>query len=362
MHASRRVASLWSVALLLASCSAAADDPTPYTTSDFEFVSGGRNLSGIIDQPTHCEARALVIFVHGYGNTDVRGWNMYSDLRTRFSELGIASATWDKPGQGRSEGEFDINQAVDDSAREVLDAIAHLRANEVPGWKHIGLWGISRAGWIVPIAISQDPGIKFWISVSGVTAEDNYFYLLKSNLPIEGRTGQEAEALMAEWKRGFEIFRAGGSYEDYRAATRNLRNDPFIKRMMGKGYTKEEYESEQASYLGGESEVQLDEETGMPVYVRNFDEMLRGLNIDVLALFGEKDRNVDWRKTRALYEATIGENPDATLTVRSFPDGNHNIDRSETGSIREMSDMQERVKAAGYYDVQIEWLKGSALP
>src|SRR5688572_31646632 len=47
------------------------------------------------------------------------------------------------------------------------------------------------------------------------------------------------------------------------------------------------------------------------------------------SLFGEKDRNVDWRKTRALYAETIGRNPRARLTVRTFPDGNHNLHRSE---------------------------------
>jgi hypothetical protein len=37
----------------------------------------------------------------------------------------------------------------------------------------------------------------------------------------------------------------------------------------------------------------------------------------VLALFGEQDRNVDWRQTRALYTETIGRNPRARLTVKT---------------------------------------------
>ena len=88
-----------------------------------------------------------------------------------------------------------------------------------------------------------------------------------------------------------------------------------------------------------------------------FADLLRGLDIDVLALFGEKDSNVDWRRTRALYERTIGRNPDATLTVRTFPDGNHNLHRAGTGGLREMETMQERVPSEGYYDAQLDWLR-----
>jgi hypothetical protein len=39
------------------------------------------------------------------------------------------------------------------------------------------------------------------------------------------------------------------------------------------------------------------------VYVPGFRDLLGRLDVPVLALFGEKDRNVDWRKTRARMSA-----------------------------------------------------------
>ena len=48
---------------------------SPGTTLDFAFVSNGKLLSGVLDVPAQ-PAQALVIFVHGYGGTDVRGWHM----------------------------------------------------------------------------------------------------------------------------------------------------------------------------------------------------------------------------------------------------------------------------------------------
>ena len=353
------------VALILALLAAvpvrAADEPAAMVTADFAFVSGGRTLSGVLDQPAAGPARALVIFVHGYGPTDVRGWHLFEDLRTRFAALGIASLVWDKPGQGRSEGTFDIDQPVGESAQEVLDAAAELRRRAVPGAQRIGLWSISRGGWIAPLAMARDPGIGFWISVSGVDALETFPYMLEQNLRIEGRSDAEAAALAGELVRGFAITSQGGSLADYLAATERLRHDPFMLRFTGGSPEVDpaSFAEQQRRFRSGEAVV--DPATGLMVYVPGFDALLSGLEVPVLALFGERDRNVDWRRTRALYARTIGANPAASLTVRTFPDANHNLHRAATGGLREMEEMTERVPSEGYYEAQVEWLRARVL-
>jgi hypothetical protein len=68
----------------------------------------------------------------------------------------------------------------------------------------IGLWGISRAGWIAPLAMAQHPGIGFWISVSGTDDKENFPYFIESNFRIEGRSEvqirrvAEADQLVSE--------------------------------------------------------------------------------------------------------------------------------------------------------------------
>lgn len=341
-----------------------ANKTVPMVTTDFDFISGNKTLSGIIDQPVNGKAQALIVFVHGSGVTDIRRENRYFDLRCRFVDLGIACVTWDKPGRGRSEGVFDDNQPLEESAREVLDAIAWLRAEKVPGSEKIGIWGTSRGGWVVPIALSHNASVEFWISVSGVPAEDNKYYLMKSNLPLEGRTQQETERLMEEWRRGRQIFIQGGDYESYLAATENLRKDSAVFYFAGDlTGSREEYKAEQEAYMKTKDQYEFDDETFSIMRVRNFDELLSGLDIDVLALFGEKDTNVNWRKARALYESTIGQNPNASLTIHTLPDCNHSMNVSATGSVREVegTPLDAGVKCEGYYEAQIEWLRRYAI-
>jgi uncharacterized protein len=202
------------------------------TTQRFEFVSNGNQLSGFVDVPAGA-ARAMTVIIHGYGKTDVAGRTSYYDLRSRFTQLGISTLIWDKPGCGESKGTFDADQPVESIAREVLDAIRHARESKLPGSQKVGLWGISRAGWIAPLAITQDPKIAFWISVSGTDDEENFPYLLESNLRIEGRTEAEIKLLLGEWRHGFEITSRGGAFEDYLAATETLRRDPFMVFLSG---------------------------------------------------------------------------------------------------------------------------------
>ncbi len=363
-----RKVTVTAIALILSACGVPPEPESaiqethfaPDTTVDFTFDSNGLTLSGIFDTPAGDETSALILFVHGYGKTNIREWNSFAELRHRFNELGIATAVWDKPGQGQSEGTFDINQPVSSSADEVLAAADYLREVRAPGSDRIGIWGVSRAGWIVPIALSQDPGIEFWISVSGTTAEDNFSYLLLSNLPYEGGTFEQAEQLGEEWRRGCEIFRTGGSFDEYEAATRTLRANDYIRQMRGEWLTRAEYESEQENCNAGLC-PKIDNDMCSYVHIENFQEVLSSLDVDTLAIFGEKDLNVDWRKTRAVYEATIGQNPNASLAIASFEDADHNLHVSETGSIREMQTMTEPRKSDGYYDAQIDWLLGTVL-
>jgi pimeloyl-ACP methyl ester carboxylesterase len=330
-------------------------------TEPFEFVADGNRLRGVIDRPADGPPRAVVLFVHGYGRTDVVAQGWYHDLRSRFTDLGLATVVWDKPGCGTSEGAFDIGQPVASSAREVLAAVRQLREKTLPDVKTIGLWGISRAGWIAPLAMAQDAGIGFWISVSGTDDKENYPYFIESNFRIEGRSEEQIRVLMGAWRRGFDLTARGGTFEAYVAATRVLRHDPFMVFLSGDAEpTEAGFLAEQRRFRAGEFEV--DEETGLMVYVPGFREMLARLDVPVLALFGEKDRNVDWRKTRALYTETIGRNPKARLTVRTFSEGNHNLHRSRTGGYREMLEiLKNPVMSDGYYETMRDWLRTEVL-
>lgn len=198
-------------------------------TEKFSFMFENKKYSGLLDMPNGKEAKSIVVIVPGSGQTNFIKENTYYDLRASLVNLGFTVCVWDKAGCGESEGQFDNQQPVQNSADEALAAVSELRSLKISGSDKIALWGISRGGWICPLIIEKYPAIVFWISVSGVDDLDNSRYSLERNLTIEGRTESEIKKLMTEFDYCYKYMRGGKTYEEFMDATKTLFHDPYCK-------------------------------------------------------------------------------------------------------------------------------------
>ena len=327
----------------------------------FEFQFENKKLRGVIEKPHNRKSKAIIIIVSGYGRTDFVEGNWYATLRKKLVASGLTVCLWDKMGCGNSDGEFNAQQPVENSASEAIAAIQEIKRLKISGSEKIGFWGISRAGWIVPLINEQFP-IDFWISVSGTDDKENFGYLLKSNLIIEGKEEKEADKLYEAWMLGHKIFSLKGNYEDYQNATQILRQDSTCQRLFG--YTTEpEYNKEEGrkKYLQDQklytSKGYYDTKSGLWVYLDDFDKILLNINSPVLALFGANDSQVDWRKTKKLYEETIGINPKSELTVKVFENCNHVLQKCKTCGWHEDLSALKWQACDNYYEAMEEWLK-----
>lgn len=297
---------------------------------NFEFE--GVQLNGVLNLPKEEKPKGIVLIIHGSGKTNAVAQDWYSDIRGTIVKSGYVTYMWDKMGCGQSGGTFNYNQSVDNSASEAIAAINSLKEQQIPGAHNFGLYGGSRGSWINPIVISRYKDIAFWISVSGVDDKENFKYLLEQNLRIEGMPKDSIDLISNEWSKATKIQYTGGSFESAVKATPNLSKNAFILRFNGGPFKAEDYYKYQKQAV----KQGLDEETGLPIVIKDFDQMLSKIDCPVLALFGEKDRHVDWRKTKALYESTLGKNTD--LTIKSFPNANHNLYKCQTGGFYEFQD------------------------
>lgn len=142
-----------------------------FTIQDVKFESQGITLAGSILQPK--KPFAAVVIVHG---SDPVKREM--EFAKRLAKEGIAVFTYDKRGVGESGGVY-VGPSVGtnniDTANLTLlaqDANAaaetfqtYLKDKKTP----IGLVGFSQAGWIIPMAASKNPQIKFMVLFSGPT-------------------------------------------------------------------------------------------------------------------------------------------------------------------------------------------------
>ena len=320
---------------------------------NFEFEYNDIKYNGFIELPDQ-EARGLIVLIPGHGPTDFGEGADYGELRSFFNESGFTVCFWDKAGCGQSEGAYNHNQSIESSAEEALAALSKLKSLNVPGSKQIGLWGISRAGWICPLIIEQAPSIAFWISVSGTDQFENSRYMLEANLKVEGRSESEIKVLMEEWDHYQKILvRGGESLESFLKAIPNLMQDPYFNPDNFQ-FSEEGFKVVQNAYQN--SGVSYDDSTNLAIMVNDFEQKLGRIDIPVLAILGEKDSQVDWKKTQIIYEKTIGNNSKADLTIRTFPNCNHTIQKCESGGVNENLEKFGNAACDGYYEAMQIWL------
>ncbi len=325
-------------------------------SAPFEFKFEGNTLRGMIESPAEREPTALVIIVPGAGETNFFAKNnFYDGIRSTFLSLGIACCFWDKPGCGKSEGTFDGGlEVLDKSVEEIQAAIEGLKNRNVPGSERIGLWGISRAGWICPYVIKKNPSILFWIIVSAPDGNDQSVYFLKNKLIVQGKSEKEIKVLTDEYWAGETIFVSGGSYEEYLQATKNMRKDPTCIAQAGKT-ERTTYNFYQKKFLS--LGYPVNHKTGFVNNLPGYKEAISSITCPVLAIFGEKDLIVNWRNTIQFYKETIGINNSDLLTIRTFPNCNHNIQKCKTGAFREDLAEFNYEFCDGYYDAISDWIK-----
>lgn len=104
-------------------------------------------------------------------------------MARHFVELGVAVLTYDKRGVGQSGGAYVGRQNASEQnlsllARDVVAGVSYLRERPDIDGDQIGLWGVSQAGWIIPIAATLAREITFVILISGPTVtvgEENVY-------------------------------------------------------------------------------------------------------------------------------------------------------------------------------------------
>ena len=327
-------------------------------TENFAFEYKGNKLSGFLDFPDTNEASTLIIIIPGSGPTNFAHSPGYDLIRASFVKPGIAVCLWDKQGCGKSQGVYDDDQTVQSSAQEVIAAINKLKELNVSGSKKIGLMSGSRGGWIAPIVIDQIPSIAFWISVSGPDDKDNSIYKLGSNLRVMGKPESEIQLLLNEKKEGNRIFWMGGTYKEYCEVTKNLNKDSAFIALDG-AESENNYLQLQRRFLG--KGYIFDKESGMIVMVPNLREILLKIQCPVLAIFGEKDTQLDWQATLEMYKETLGAKMNSKLTFKTFPNCSHSILKCKTGGMNENLDVYGWQPCDGFFETMSLWLKEQGL-
>lgn len=143
-----------------------------YTTREVSFTSMATRIGGRLYIPRSSNPHRAVILVPGSENADGGRYHSFAD---RLARANIAVLVPDKRGVGRSGGVFQPPSADDARGRALLDTLAADAAagirflRTVPGVdsRSVGYFGLSQAGWVIPLAELQSGEGAFAVIVSG---------------------------------------------------------------------------------------------------------------------------------------------------------------------------------------------------
>lgn len=264
------------------------------------FDSRGVALIGTLHLPDGPGPHPAIVAGHGSGivtRSDLYG----SEIARHFAPRGVAVLQFDKRGTGESEGVYpgSWSSSMVIYAVDILAGVEHLRARADIDASQVGLYGMSQAGWVLPITAAMSRGgVAFMIVVSGPTvsiAEENLYS------DLTGATaGRPSGMPRSEIRRRMAEAEPGG-----------LAANAFIAE----------------------------------------------LTMPALWIYGALDQTIPWEESvEDIQRAKAEWNRD--FTIRVFDGANHGLRKSRTGGAWERPTPTEPVD--GYLEAIETWLFGQA--
>ncbi|HEV3485007.1 MAG TPA: alpha/beta hydrolase [Vicinamibacterales bacterium] len=303
---------------------------------EVRFSNGAVELSGTLFRPIMGERHPAMILVHGSGaatREQILPWTRFLVRR------GMAILAYDKRGVGGSSGDWK-GASFEDLASDVIAAFEYLKSRPDVDSTQIGLFGVSQAGWIMPIAAVRAKGIAFLISVSGagVPVAETTIDQAQNEMRARGMKQEIVQQIVAVMRLQYEFARTGQGWDAYAAARERLAarlgrppdtfpatpDDPhwaFIRRL----------------------------------YFYDPGPTLRRLRVPTLAIFGELDNNILAGKNSAAWDAALRDAGNRDYTLRILPKANHIQLEATVGSNAEMPSLRRFVPS--YYTTILEWLE-----
>ncbi|HJU73996.1 MAG TPA: alpha/beta fold hydrolase [Gemmatimonadaceae bacterium] len=302
---------------------------------DVRFSNGSVQLSGTLIRPTSGTRHPAIILVHGSGPATREQILPVARFLVR---RGLAVLAYDKRGVGGSTGDW-TTATFDDLASDAIAAFEYLNARKDIDGTNIGLFGVSQAGWIMPIAAVKEPKIAFLISVSGpgIPASETTRDHARNEMTARGMKPEVVDQILNIMHLQHEYARTGKGWDAYSAARAEL-----AKRI---GPPPGDFPASPDHPVWGQIRR---------MYFYDPAPTLRRLQTPTLALFGELDNNVLAEKNKAAWESALKEAGHRDYTLRTIPKANHIHLEAKVGNNAEMPSLQRFAPA--YFNTISDWL------
>jgi pimeloyl-ACP methyl ester carboxylesterase len=318
--------------------------PFPYESREvtFESEAGKVRLAGTLLLPAGKGPFPAVALVSGSGPQD-RDESLLSHkpflvIADALARRGIASLRWDDRGAGASGGDH-FGSAVSDFAADARAAVAFLRSRPEVAGQAIGIVGHSEGGLIGPMASVTDKSVGFLVLLAppGVTLRALLKRQAQDLYHLQGIDEKLVDRVLALQAEDLDLI-----------ADASMPTDTLREKLRALAETRrKQFTDEERAKLGIdanaiERSIQISTTPWFRSLVAQDPAVyLRGVKVPVLALFGEKDLQVEARANAEAVRTALAAAKNSDFEVRTLPGLNHLFQHALTGGMEEYGTIEE---------------------
>ncbi len=339
---------------------AAESDPVDgHRSEEVTFANGAFVLAGEVALPHGDGPHPAVVLISGSGDQDrdstIGQFRLFANLADHLAQAGVASLRWDDRGVGASDG-YGTLTTLEDRAGDVEAAVELLRTRPDIDADRIGLIGHSEGGFIAPIVANRTDGVAFvaLLASSAVPGDELLRMQLLRILTLAGTPPDEIARRQAQQELILQAILTGEGWGEAELSTREA-----VRREL-ESMSEEQRESipDEEAFLDISVEQRLS-----PLRSRYFRSLvthdprpdLVGLEVPVLALFGELDTQVPPAANAAALSEAIAASAIPSYAIGTVSGANHLFQAAVTGSPDEYTELAPEY-APEFLQLLTDWL------
>ncbi len=312
---------------------------------EVHFRHADHVLAGSLFRPTRAGRHPAIILILGSGVQDRAYGGVGTALGKHFARHGFVCLAWDKPGVGKSTGDYQT-QTFQDRADEALAAMRFLQGRAEVRPDRIGVWGHSQGGMVAPLAASLSSDVAFVIAVAGWQgpAWQQDPVRVAAELRAANFSDADIQKAVAFARMRMDLIRGTGPFEDLEKAQDKVHMFSWFKAV---------HRCDRELFYSARRLVEYDSE---PSWEK--------VRCPVLAIYGDKDASSGPPEgLLAIIRRGLRKAGNEDLTIAIYPDADHSLCKTEASGRKERGTQAERQKTAdapdfvpGYLAEMTAWL------